>query len=116
MKKRICTLVLLVIFMIGLNSHTFAATNGIYVTPVLSFSGTTANCSVTIYESGKYINATLKLMYGSTEVDSWSKTGTTYVAISGTANVVHGRTYTLTVTGTIGGVAIDCTPVTLTCP
>lgn len=116
MKKRMCILFVLTVLLISMCSYALAATNEIIVSPTLSFSGTTANCGVTITQPNKYINATLKLMYGNTEVGSWSKTGTTYVAISGNANVVHGRTYTVTVTGTIGGVTIDCMPTTLTCP
>ena len=38
------------------------------------------------------------------------------MTLTGTHSVVSGRTYTLTVSGTAGGVAFTGTPVSKTCP
>ena len=84
--------------------------------PTLVFNGTTADCSVQIKAKGKYIDATLELWQGSTMVNSWHDAGNHSVFIQGThSNCTPGVTYTLTVTGTIGGVPITCTPVTGSC-
>ena len=85
------------------------------VVPELSFTGTTANCSVSIKDRGKYINATLELWQGSTMVDSWSQSGYSSVTISGTHVCISGVTYTLKVSGTSGGVTISYTPVSGSC-
>lgn len=116
MKKRIITLAFFIVLVSLITLKGYASIKGTSIKPNLSFTGTTANCSATIYDQGKSINATLTLKYGSTVIASWHGTGTTYVPLSGTASVVSGRTYTLEVTGTINGTAISCTPVTKTCP
>ena len=116
MRKRIISIVLSVaVFTLLLSVPVVAATQTVRATPNLSFSGTTANCSATIRGSGT-IDATLELWHGSTLIASWSGTGTNRLTINGTASVSHGQTYTLTVTGTVGGVTINATPVTKTCP
>lgn len=86
-------------------------------TPSLTFSGTTANCSVIVNgESGDEIEAVLSLYRGSTLIDSWPGEGTTAIYISGSASgLTKGVTYTLRVSGTVGGVAISGTPVSATC-
>ena len=110
MRKRCLTILLMLVLLFC--SVSMAATN---VTPVLTFSGTTANCSVTILAKGKAIDATLELWQGSTLVDSWHGTGISLVTISGTHICTPGITYTLTVTGTIGSQSISCTPVSGSC-
>ena len=62
------------------------------------------------------IDATMELWYGSTLVDSWSDSDSTCLTLAGTHSVVSGRTYTLTVSGTAGGIAFTGTPVSKTCP
>lgn len=115
MRKRLFSFTLALTLLLLFSAPVFAATQANRVTPNLSFSGTTANCSVTVKGSGT-INATLELWQGSTLVASWSGSGTNRVSISGSASVSHGQTYTLTVSGTVGGVAIQAVPVTKTCP
>lgn len=116
MKKHFLVLSMALILVICLSVSSFAAIKVNSIEPSLSFSGTTANCGLKIYSSGNYIDATITLYYGSTVVDSWSKTGNSYIKISDSTAVISGRTYTLEVTGTIGGVAITCNPITKTCP
>lgn len=48
-------------------------------------------------------------------IASWPKEGTGQVIISGTCGVARGVTYTLTVSGTIGGEAIDYDGISRTC-
>ena len=115
MRKRLFSFTLALTLLLLFSAPVFAATQVNRVTPNLSFSGTTANCSVTVKGSGT-IHATLELWRGSTLVASWSGSGTNRVSISGSASVSRGQTYTLTVSGTVGGVAIQATPVTKTCP
>ena len=82
----------------------------------LSFSGTTANCSGTVLDSGKYIVATMRLTHNGTTVASWSKSGTSVVVLSGSCSVVSGQSYTLVISGTSDGVPFSTTPFTRTCP
>jgi len=117
LKKKVLATVLIVVLMFSMCSPAFAATPyAASFTPSLTFSGVTANCSVTINDFGKYIDADLELWDGNTIVDSWSGSGTSVVRITGSCNVASGRTYTLKVTGTIGGSTISMTPVSRTCP
>lgn len=85
--------------------------------PTLTFSGTTANCSVIINgEEGDDIDAVMSLYRGSTLVRSWPGEGTTAIYISGSASgLTKGVAYTLKVTGTVDGVAFSSTPLTKTC-
>lgn len=116
MKRRIVPFVLVLILAISLCTTAFAAARAVTVIPTLSFSGTTANCSVNATKLGKEISLTLELWCGKTLIDSWSDSATSRLTISESHRVVSGKTYTLKVTGTIGGEAISSTPVTGTCP
>ena len=82
----------------------------------LSFSGTTANCTGTISDPGKYIVATMTLTHNGSTVGSWSKSGTSVVVITGSCTVVSGQSYTLVISGTSDGVPFSTTPFTRTCP
>lgn len=57
----------------------------------------------------------MDLWYVNRLIDSWSGTATSVLYLSGSTQVVNGRTYTLTVTGTIGGVAFDAESVSGAC-
>ena len=80
----------------------------------MSVSGNTATCRVTINMPGKYIDATLELWEGSNLIASWSDNDTGLLIISGNATVYSGHTYTLTVTGTVNGVAFTPSSITRT--
>ncbi len=80
--------------------------------PRMTVVGSTATCKVTLRAAGQTIDATLELKQGSTVIASWSDTGTGLLTLSGTATVVSGVTYTLTVSGTINGVPF--TPASIT--
>ena len=93
MKKRMVVLLLVMIMISGLCVNAMATERASQIKPKLSFSGKTANCSVTVVEAGK-LDVTLELWNGSEMVDSWSDSGS-HAAVSGT-------TYTLIAHGTIG--------------
>lgn len=56
----------------------------------------------------------MELWQGSTLIASWNKTGTGRVDFSETATIVNGLSYTLTVSGTVDGVAFTPRSVTKT--
>ena len=111
-KRTVAILLLLVLLC---NASAYAATAAVSK-PSLSFSGTTANCSITVTQSGKPIDVTLELYQGSTLVDSWSKSGSNRVKVSGSTSVTSGLSYRLEAYGTIDGVPFTATPVMKTCP
>ena len=110
-KKTLRVVSIIMILAMLFTCTVYAYETGIKAAPKLSMSvtGSTATCTAKITASGKTINATLTLKQGSTVIASWSGTGTGILTLSGTATVVSGLTYTLTVSGTIDGVAF--TPV-----
>ena len=83
-------------------------------TPRIQVVGTTATCSAKVTYLGQYIEATLELWQGGTLVASWNNTGTSSVTVSGNATIVHGLTYTLTVSGTANGVSFPPQSITRT--
>lgn len=107
--KRILIVVMVLVLLLGTNS--FAAClpknsdKAKVQYPTVSISNGVATCKSRLVFAGKTIAATLTLTQGSTVIDSWSGTGTGYLILSGNANVSSGVTYTLTVSGTIDGVA-----------
>ena len=115
MKRRLVSVVLVVAIVLSLCMPTFAAIQMVTVSPSLTFTGTTANCSAAITANG-YISATLELYCDGSPVDSWYASGYYYVNPGGSTTVAHGKTYTLQVSGTAEGVALNPTPVTKTCP
>lgn len=116
MTKKIMSLVTALILMAAMCASAFAVEpRANRISPSLEFDGTTANCKVVIISNGDDIDATLELWRGSTLVDSWPGEGTSYVSISGKCTVKKGVTYTLKVSGTIGGVSIDCDNISRTC-
>ena len=101
MKKRMVVLLLVMIMISGLCVNAMATERASQIKPKLSFSGKTANCSVTVVEAGE-LDVTLELWNGSEMVDSWSDSGTNYLNVSGSHAAVSGTTYTLIAHGTIG--------------
>lgn len=116
-KKRILPIILVVIMAVSLCAPAFATPRAAGASVSFYFTGTTANCSATITDSGKRISATLQLWYNDMLVNAWPGSGTTYVAITGThTSCVSGGVYTLKLVGTIGGVSITSDPIVKTCP
>ena len=102
MKKRISVVFVFLVLCMLVSIPAFAAQKASMVEPSLSFTGTTANCSVSITALGKTISATMELWHGSTRLASWSDNGTSLLSLSETYPVVSGLSYTLKVSGTIG--------------
>ena len=96
MKRRIFSLTVLFLLMLGITAQAIEprATGG---NPVLTFDGTTAECSVTCTgnKSSDQVEATLTLYHGDSYVDSWNATGKLRVSVFGECNVKRGETYTL---------------------
>ena len=115
--KRIIPIVLAIV--LAFSSFAFAAVpqRGEIMSvgaPKLNAVGNTAICECTITFGGQYIDATMELYQGSTLVASWNQTGTGQVVFYETETIVHGLTYTLTVSGTAGGVSFTPRSVTKT--
>ena len=72
--------------------------------PTLTVSGTTATCRATVRSSGATIVADLELWQGGVLIASWHQTGSSRVTFNETATIVHGMTYTLTLSGTVNGI------------
>lgn len=85
--------------------------------PQLTFSGTTANCTVNVRSgnTSDSIKVTMTLWNRSTEIASWDGSGTGNVFLSKTATAVKGRSYKLTVDMTINGAAQPQAFVTAVC-
>lgn len=115
MRKTALFLVLVIIIMIPLSVH--AGTRELSIKPTLSFNGSTATCKSTVVgdNTSQHIEVTMKLMYGTSTVASWSAEGYGYVFLNKTAAVVVGRTYKLQVEVTIDGIEKDPVYVTGTC-
>lgn len=82
----------------------------------LTFSGGQAHGSASVISANQSINATMTLKRGSTLIGSVSGSGTSVLSLSGDWNVESGKTYTLYLSGTIGGVPFEASPVTRTAP
>ncbi|MCR5500390.1 MAG: hypothetical protein K6F31_08355 [Acetatifactor sp.] len=91
----------------------------VIIRPGLSFSGTTATCTLKVF--GEYttdsIVASVTLKHGSSTVKQWTNlTANGYMDFSDTAPVSHGVTYTMQVTVSINGVPYSVADITKTCP
>ena len=82
----------------------------------LTFSGGQAHGSASVVSANQSISATMTLKRGTTVIGSVSGSGTSVVSLSGDWNVESGKTYTLYLSGTIGGVPFEASPVTRTAP
>ena len=116
MQRRVLSVAIALMLMISLSVPVFAQARADSVMPSINFSGTTANCSVTISAIGKNINANLELWCNGSMVDSWSKSGYHTIVITGSHYGISGREYVVKVTGTIGNDSIVSYPVSAVCP
>ena len=85
-------------------------------TVIMNIQDNVATCAATVQENGKQIKVTLELWCGTTRVDSWSASGTSFVKLMETASVSSGKTYRLVLSGTIDGKAFTPKSVSKTCP
>ena len=82
----------------------------------MAFDKNTVTCVASVRETGKQIKATLELWCGTTRVDCWDASGTSYVNFRETTAVTSGKTYRLTLVGTSNGKAFTPQSITKTCP
>lgn len=113
-------LCLLIVVMLFVSMPTYALANtsrAIAVVPGLSFTGTTANC--TVYVSGNYISdeieVEIKLWKGNTCLKTWTKSGIGFLNFSDTWRVNRNYEYTLTVTAEIDGILLDSVSISERC-
>lgn len=112
MLKKVLVILLVLILMLSLAGHVFAATQYVNAQLTLTLNGSTANCKLKVLDAGKYINATMELWQGSTFITSWSASGYSVVNISETYPITSGLSYTLKGYGTSGGVSFTAPDVT----
>ncbi len=118
MKRRMLVLILVILIFVSLPIHALANTPRIIViAPRLSFSGTTATCTLQV--TGHYatdrIEAVLKLWDGNTCLQTWNLSGTLVLTFSDTYSVIRNHEYTLTADVTINDVARPRVSFTGTC-
>lgn len=117
MKRRFAAAILACLMTVALVTSAYAAeARAVTASPILSFSGTTASCKLSVTKPGAAIDATLELWSGNTLLASWSGTGTSHLLISKTKTVTRGQSYTLKAHGTVGGATLTVAPVTKACP
>lgn len=110
MWKRILAVALCVVLFSSIT--VYAAEPRISVsTPTLEFDGNIASCYARVVSTGDNISVTMKLWYGNTLVDSWTKSGVSAVTLNETCTVTRGRTYTLEISGTCGAESFGPTSV-----
>ena len=116
MQKRLIPMVIVVLLTLTMMAH--AAEPRAISSPILTFDGTTAKCSVICRgdNTTDKVNATLTLYQGSTFVDSWSGSGTYRVPVSGSAQIKSGKEYRLVLTWSINGISQPSVATTSTCP
>lgn len=105
MKKIALLLAIVLILSTPLSAHA-AEPRMLSIYPGISFSGTTAECSLAV--TGDYaddeIDVVIKLWRGSTCLRTWYASGEGYVFWEDTATVTKGQTYKLTVDVTVNDV------------
>lgn len=117
MRRRICVLIALLVLVLTIGVQAVEPRTS-DVRPNLSFTGTTANCSVICRgdESNDTVNATLTLYKGTTYVDSWSDSGTGRVTLRGSCKVESGQSYKLVVRYSVNGKSMPSASTTARCP
>lgn len=104
MKKRV--LILSLVFALLLAIPAQAATNANRNDLTLSFSGSTANCTLVVRteNSDDEIEVTMQLWQDDLCRATWTADGSGYLRMSKTKTVTRGETYTLTANVTINGI------------
>ena len=117
MKKRIFAFSALVILVLAISAQAIEPRESVQ-RPRLTFSGTTAFCSVNCLgdKDSDQVEATLTLYQGTTYVDSWSGSGKGYVSLSGSCGVTSGKSYKLVLTYSINGSSKPSVSTAATCP
>ena len=104
MKKRVLAILMVVIIVLSMT--TFAVENrSRSITPGLSFSGKTANCSLEVIgdNASDTISATITLCRGTTVLKTWTESGSGYILFTDTYTVSTTGAYRLNADVTING-------------
>lgn len=117
MKRRVFTLIVLTLLVLTVSAQA-TELRLVNSRPNLSFAGTTVHCSVvcTSTNSDDAIDVTLSLYQGATFVESWNKSGTERVALSGESEAKSGKSYKLVLAYSINGEPQPSISTTKTCP
>ena len=112
MRKRLFSAFLVVVLMLTVSANAAFSVKSVMPALSLDISGSTAQCSALVRESGKKINVTMELWSGGTLLAAWTGSGTNYATASGSySSVQRGKTYTLKAYGTADGRAFTVTPI-----
>lgn len=106
MRRGIITLAVIIALVIPMTVHA-ATERTIRIYPELSFSGTTATCSVTVAADSTRdeIEASIELWEGSVCIKVWQISGIGSIEFEKLVSVSKGKTYTLASNVSINGVS-----------
>lgn len=115
-KKRMLAIILTVAVILSMTVYAVEPRSK-SISPRLTFSNMTANCSVDILGSNDSdsISATIKLCRGTEVLETWYESGDGYIFFSDTYTVDKTGTYKLTVDATINGTTYPTVSKTATC-
>lgn len=116
--KKVLSLVLLLAVVFSVSAQAAGPERIIRRDADISFSGTTATCTVDIRgnTTSDRITFVAKLWHGGTCLNTWTVSGTGRATLNKTQSVTRGETYKLTVDTTVNGVVQPFKSVTKTCP
>lgn len=115
---KIKTLLASIIMVLLLATPAYATlTRGSTIAPTLTFTNTTANCGVTIFDGSDNakITAVISLKSGNDCIESWERSAVGYFYFNETVSVTRGQTYTLSVDATIDGKTFSTVSTSNTC-
>lgn len=119
MKRRTFFLALILVVVMQVPAHALSERVQVFI-PTLSFTGTTAHCSIYVpcSNSSDQVSVDLTLLRGQEIIASWSAASTSdrqYAAIDEKATVAKGQTYTLVADVYINGQIVASAPTSGTC-
>lgn len=117
MKKRLWLAIAAITIMLTISAQALEPRT-ISAIPSLSFSGTTAYCSVICkgMSASDKIDVTLTLYQGKTALNSWSGSGTGRVDVYGEHEAISGKSYELVASYSVDGKLQPSVSTTNTCP
>lgn len=117
--KKVLSLVVLLTLMMSITAQAAGPEARMpSISPSLTFSGTTATCSGTVYadNASDSVSVVVKLWDGSICKGTWTGSGSGSARAKGSVTVTRGKTYKMTIDTTIKGVAQPRQSITRTCP
>lgn len=116
MRKRAIIFALAIVMLLSMSVYAVEGRSR-SITPGLSFTNKTANCSLEVIgdNSSDSISATIKLCRGTEVLETWYESGDGYIFFSDTYTVNKTGTYKLTADVTINGTTYPTVSKTATC-